>query len=466
MSIPATLQHCLDLQNVSYDIVTDTPLFAVQTLKPEQSPPHCIITSVILEDSLGVLQVLFPSHCMLDLTQLCELMGRNLQIIPDNKADALRNKLKLDFIPAVPQLTGLTTIADQRLLQTPVAYLAAGTENAYLELHNEQLRRLLADVEISDFCSAITDDTPTSIADNDAQSITRAIEKFTTLRIKQRLEETLEIPPLPDTAEEIIKLRVDPDAAISDLAAVVGKDPSLSAQVVSWASSPYYAAPGKITSVQDAVVRVLGFDLVINLALGLSLGRSLSLPTDGPRNELPYWQQAVYCAATMAGLARRIDPDSPTKPSVGLAYLSGLLHNFGYLLLSHIFPPYFSLISRHIETNPHVHHEHIENLFLGISREQMAGWLMDLWHMPEEVGTALRWQHQGDYCGEHCEYPNLLFVSLNLLRAHGVGNECPHPIDEAIFTRLHLTIDDAHDAVAGVLDKSDDLRTIASELDR
>ena len=50
------------------------------------------------------------------------------------------------------------------------------------------------------------------------------------------------------------------------------------AQVVSWAASPYYAAPGKIKSVHDAIVRVLGFDLVLNLALGLALGRSLSLP--------------------------------------------------------------------------------------------------------------------------------------------------------------------------------------------
>lgn len=54
---------------------------------------------------------------------------------------------------------------------------------------------------------------------------------------------------------------------------MVETDPALAAQVVSWAASPYYASPGKIRSVEDAIVRVLGFDLVINLALGLALGK-------------------------------------------------------------------------------------------------------------------------------------------------------------------------------------------------
>ena len=95
------------------------------------------------------------------------------------------------------------------------------------------------------------------------------MQAFTARRIQQRLEATIEIPPLADTAQKIIKLRVDPNATIDDITGVVETDPALAAQVVSWAASPYYASPGKIRSVEDAIVRVLGFDLVINLALGL-----------------------------------------------------------------------------------------------------------------------------------------------------------------------------------------------------
>ncbi|VVQ30227.1 hypothetical protein PS943_01726 [Pseudomonas fluorescens] len=42
------------------------------------------------------------------------------------------------------------------------------------------------------------------------------------------------------------------------------------------------------------------------------------------------------------------------RPEAGLTYLVGLLRNFGYLLLAHVFPPHFSLICRHLEVNPHL----------------------------------------------------------------------------------------------------------------
>ena len=44
----------------------------------------------------------------------------------------------------------------------------------------------------------------------------------------------------------------------------------------------------KIRSVQDAIVRVLGFELVMNLAMGLSLG-TLNLPKDAAEGYTPYW---------------------------------------------------------------------------------------------------------------------------------------------------------------------------------
>ena len=99
--------------------------------------------------------------------------------------------------------------------------------------------------------------------------------------------------------------------------------PALAAQVVSWAASPYYAAPGKIRSVEDAIVRVLGFDLVINLALGLALGKSLSLPKDHPQQATPYWQQSIYTAAVIEGLIRAMP--RAERPEAGLTYLGGWL---------------------------------------------------------------------------------------------------------------------------------------------
>lgn len=66
---------------------------------------------------------------------------------------------------------------------------------------------------------------------------------------------------------------------------------------------------------EDAIVRVLGFDLVINLALGLALGKTLSLPKDHPQQATPYWQQSIYTAAVIEGLTRAMPRAQRRKPA-------------------------------------------------------------------------------------------------------------------------------------------------------
>ena len=297
---------------------------------------------------------------------------------------------------------------------------------------------------------------------HDTDQISSAVANFTQLRIKQRLEETLEFPPLPETAQRIIKLRVDPNADIKDLADIVETDPALAAQVVSWAASPYYAAPGEIKSVHDAIVRVLGFDLVLNLSLGLALGKTLNMPKDQAKGFTPYWQQAVYAATAVEALVGVIP--AKERPTMGMAYLSGLLHNFGYLILAEVFPPHFSNICRYQEANPFSSHCHIDRHLLGVTREQMGAWLMRLWNMPEEVCTALRFQNEGGFDGDDSAYSNLLFIAMRLLRQQGIGDAPLTPIADSVFERLHLDRDKATAAIETMMESSKELNLMASNM--
>jgi len=206
---------------------------------------------------------------------------------------------------------------------------------------------------------------------------------------------------------------------------------------------------------------VLGFDLVINLALGLALGKTLSLPKDHPQQTTPYWQQSIYTAAVIEGLTRAIP--RAQRPEAGLTYLAGLLHNFGYLLLAHVFPPHFSLICRQLEVNPHLHHSYVEQHLLGISREQMGSWLMRYWDMPDELCTALRFQHDPTYDGEHSEYANLVYLAVRLLRQNGIGSGPQEVIPDEIYARLNLPREKAEESVRKVLDAEVLLRELASQ---
>jgi HD-like signal output (HDOD) protein len=411
---------------------------------------------------VGALLILFAQNQLLDLSRITELTGRKLTAVPHDRLLRMLAKHSLRTLPGLPALTSSPCLYEERLLQEPTVLLGSGEPGILLEIGSDDFKTMLSKASAASFGEALSTIHPNlDRPDDDREEITQAMHAFTARRIQQRLEATLEIPPLAETAQRIIKLRVDPDATIDDITGVVETDPALAAQVVSWAASPYYASTGKIRSVEDAIVRVLGFDLVINLALGLALGKTLSLPKDHPQQTTPYWQQSIYTAAVIEGLTRAMP--RAQRPEAGLTYLAGLLHNFGYLLLAHVFPPHFSLICRQLEVNPHLHHSYVEQHLLGISREQIGSWLMRNWDMPDELATALRFQHDPSYAGEHCEYANLVYLAVRLLRQNGIGSGPREEIPEEVFDRLGLGREKAEDAVRKVLEAEVLLRELASQ---
>ena len=140
------------------------------------------------------------------------------------------------------------------------------------------------------------------------------------------------------------------------------------------------------------------------------------------------------------------------------------MHNFGQLLLAEIFPPHYSTYCRYQETNPQTHYVHIERHLLGVTRDQLAGWLMRLWSMPDEVCGGLRHQSDSAYDGPNHAYANLVFVAGRLLRLHTIGNAPAEPIPDQVYARLHLDPGKAMQAIQHVVEASDEVRGIAAGL--
>lgn len=461
MSVPNTVKQLLETQNIAYAVSS-----AHHETEPAGHEQHLRDTgaakSIILQDQQGRVQVLIPANCLLDLNAVNQELNRNLTAVQQTDLRMFFDKHKLQSIPALPKLTGLPSVVDHRLLKPDHLLLDAGVSYHLIEIRQTDFQQILADAVVCDIAVPLTALESHTDSEKDSADIAFAVQNFTTLRIRQRLEETLDLPPLPETAQRIIALRVDPNADINDLAAIVETDPSLAAQVISWAASPYYSAPGSIRSIHDAIVRVLGFDMVLNLALGLALGRTLKVPKENQKHITTYWQQAVCTAAAIEALVSAIPREY--RPRFGMAYLSGLLHNFGYLILAEVFPPYFKNICHVMEANTHVSHDMVEKHILGINREQLAGWLMGLWNMPEIVVTALRQQNNLNYAGKHHEYAKLLLVSNRLLRQKGIGTGPALDIPDITYQQLHLTPEDAAEAIDKMTEHTEDLNHLASQL--
>ncbi len=452
MPVSPCLQQMLSSAGVNYQLISD---------QIGCDPEQCI-QLVLLEDTQGPVQLLFPQSDLVDLNNLQTLLGRSLQRMAEERLHQLCAQHQLAPGALHMPLPQIPTLVERRLLDQPQLFPPGdSTEAPLLELTGEAFRKLIP----GSTPLALTTPAPVLEAGPldlaaDESALSEAVSQKTDLKIRARLQDTLEIPPLQETARRIIRLRAEPEPEMQDLIGIVETDPCLAAQVVSWANSSYYGHRGPVKSIEDAVIRVLGFDLVINLALGLALGKALELPKEHPLGTTPYWRKAAYCATAMESLVRLIP--APQRPELGLAYLIGLLHNFGYLIMAHIFEPQFTRVCRYLEVNPHLPSPVIEQYLLGVSREQMSAWLMQSWEMPDELVVALRFQHLPDYRGPHARYAQLLALSNSLLAQHQIGEGPSHPLLPSLYGELGLEPLKAESAIQQLVENGESIDELSA----
>lgn len=374
-----------------------------------------LVKASVLVDSRtsgsGPIQVLIPASHLLELDVLNRHFDADFRGLTEEESQKLFG-VESQHIPAVPCWRDMRCIVHKSLLDQSKLLLDTGSQQKKLiELDQANFKLLVSHCETMDLACAA----PRGQADpkHDEQDILNSVKQFTERRIHQRLSETLELPPLPQSAARVIELRAKREPEIDELTNIVESDPSLAAQVVSWASSPYYSAPGAIKSVHDAIVRVLGFDMVLNLALGLSLSRSLKLSHITAKELNSYWRHAMLLATTSEVLAQGLPSDQ--RPQRGELYLSGLLANLGYLVLAEVFPLYFQQVKRHCQANRHLPTQVLERFVLGIDNNQVASWLLENWQMPSAYVATVRFANQWAYKGEQNLHCKLILCARHLL---------------------------------------------------
>lgn len=256
------------------------------------------------------------------------------------------------------------------------------------------------------------------------------------LDIRNRIRRIERLPPMPEMTQKVLRLSAKTDADIKELVAIVELDPSLAAQVMRYAASPFFSYQGKIESVHTAVARVLGYNTVLNLALGTTAARSFRIPRNVPLGLDGFWRHAIFSAALVQALSSAVPKD--IRPPAGMAYLAGLLHNFGHLLLGHLFKQEFLILNKYIARYPDKPIEVIEERVLGTHHGAIGAWLMEAWQLPEEIVIGIREHHNPTYQEIHAVYPHLIYLADRLLKAHGIGEVCDASVPTAIYDSLGI----------------------------
>ncbi|HKJ75631.1 MAG TPA: HDOD domain-containing protein, partial [Gammaproteobacteria bacterium] len=105
-----------------------------------------------------------------------------------------------------------------------------------------------------------------------------------------------ELPAVPAVAHQFIQAVEDPDIEVRQLAAIIERDPALTARIIGLANAAYFGVSEEVTSVEHAIFKVLGINTAKSLALSIVLSGPLQAGRCPGFDLERYWSSAVLAA--------------------------------------------------------------------------------------------------------------------------------------------------------------------------
>ena len=434
MAISKTIKQYLDSKHIIYTLL-EVPRFEspIEAANLANIPPRSLYYPIVMRDSFGLMMAVIPASHKLDYDRLSELLNRKISPAYQTQLSSVFADCQPGQIPPVGIAYGLRTVIDAALSTPEEVYIVAGDHTRLIKMSRKSFMLLQTNALLaSDFAKPV---------DGIQLQQTREVANLSwsrdlSARIRQRVEQTTELPPMPEMATRIFSLRADPNAEIDDLVKLIEIDPSLSAQVLRYANSAYFGYQGRVDNLHIAIARVLGFDMVMNLALGLAVAKPFKIPRGGPFGLDYYWHHAIYSATLMQLLSKEIP--KTLRPRAGTCYLVGLLHDFGYLILGHLFREEFDGLSKLVEEKGRENLAELEKDYLGVSHGELGYWLMKAWGLPNELVLSTREHHNNHYDGPYAVYVNLSRLTDYLLKAYEKGEVKDDQLPEHLMQDLQL----------------------------
>ncbi len=215
-----------------------------------------------------------------------------------------------------------------------------------------------------------------------------------------------ELRPLPQNEQRLLAAATDDDIEIGSLVALIEECPAVAARIVGLASSAFFAQSVPVRSIMDAVIRVLGLNLVKSLVMGITVTGVLKIENCPEFNLQKYWQSTLLTATLARYLAPAVRAGKELEPDN--AYLCALLHNLGMLALVHVVPDEMQGIFTAARKSPQRQLAELEKETLGMHHGQAGALLALRWHLPEEVGLVM--EHHGELHYNAREWPLCLLV--------------------------------------------------------
>jgi len=244
------------------------------------------------------------------------------------------------------------------------------------------------------------------------------------------------LPSFPSLYVEVMKeLRVE-EPSIERITDIVSRDPSMTAKLLQIANSAALGLGRELSSPSEAV-QYVGLGTVRSLALSVHIFSCF----EQTRLEGFYIDSLWGHVVRTAAIARRLmQLEGAEEAEAEEAYISGMLHDVGKLMLANSLPKEFQRVVVLAAGRPCTLHE-AELEVLGVTHAGVAAYLLGLWGLPATIVEAVAFHHTPT-CGHAGGFGALTAVHVGNVLEHEFFDSSPGTrkpdIDTAYLSRLGL----------------------------
>jgi HD-like signal output (HDOD) protein len=202
-----------------------------------------------------------------------------------------------------------------------------------------------------------------------------------------------ELATLPALAVRIIDAAAQTDNSALELTRLIEHDPVLTTRLMRLANSAYFSQSQQVDSIGRAV-SLLGNRRLANLAATVIVARQfLSQPHPDGLSRERLWKHSAAVAALAQLIAERTGAEDPER-----AYLAGLLHDFGVLMIDQMLPRQMSAVMQAMELRGCL--TQAVHDVLRFRPEQLGGYAIRRSNLPIAIAEAVEWHRTPRDCDE------------------------------------------------------------------
>ena len=268
-------------------------------------------------------------------------------------------------------------------------------------------------------------------------------EKITLREVTRKVDA---LPTLPEIATFVLNLLEDPNTSSQDVTNVIVRDSSLSGQILKLVNSAYFGLPQKVNDLNRGIA-LLGFGRIKNLVLSLSILKIFRALSKRQREDFNrFWQHSAVVAGLMKRLSLRMGRSEPEQ-----AFVAGLLHDVGKVVLLGYFPKEYATILKLAEERK-ASFAATEGDVLATTHAEIGAWLAKSWNLARDVMEAIANHHKPQSFEADALSATLYFADY-AAKARGVscaGSCDPPQFDEKAWEVLGLPQEDYFEMMAAV----------------